>query len=139
MAICIAGCLLVAACTSLESFADRQQRHRCYTLALRKLPEHATRADIYAALPPQTLPALPVGFTIMGCGAMATERYPLDADYQVAVPFLYARSRFIQERAMAHFDSPKPYQFTRSIQTPRDMIFAAEPSIEPRDHKQFPP
>lgn len=138
MAICVAACWHVAACTSFESFADRQQRHRRYTRLLRELPKRATRADIYTALPPQALPAPPAGFAMTGVGAMATERYPLDRDYQIAVPFVYARSRFIYERAMAHLDSPKPYGFTRDVQTPRDMIFAAQPSIEPRDHKLFP-
>ena len=72
----------------------------------------------------------------MGVGAMATECYPLDADYQVAVPFLYVRSRFIYQREMAHFGSTTPYRFRRSIQSPHDMIFAAKPSIEPRDTKR---
>ena len=133
VALCVLACLVVAACSSFEGFADRQQRHRRYTQALRALPERATRADIYAALPPLAMPTLPVYVSLTGVGALGTERYPLDADYQVAVPFLYARSRFIYDRSMPDVIISKPYRFTLSGQSPRDQIFAAKPSIEPRD------
>jgi hypothetical protein len=116
----------------LERFADRQQRYRRYAHALQTVPERATRADNYRALPPQTQPAPPSLFSITGVGAIASEYYPLDADYEVAVQFLYARSRFIYQRGMAHFDSSTPYHFTHSIQLPQDMIFGAKPSIERR-------
>ena len=128
-AVCLAACLIVAACTSVERFADRQQRHRRYVDALQTLSERATRADIYRALPPQTLPAPPRILSITGLGAMATEYYPLDADYEVAVPFLYANSRFIFQRTQ--------YHFTGSFELPQDMIFG-EPSIERRTTKRFP-
>ena len=139
MAVCIAACLSLAACTSVERFTDRQQRYRRYAHALRTLPESATRLDIYRALPPQTQPAPPRIFTLTGLGASATEFYPLDADYEVAVPFLYARSPFIYQGAMAHFDSSTPHHLTHSIQSPQDMIYVDTTSIERRNTKRFIP
>jgi hypothetical protein len=136
LAICIGMCVFMAACASFKRFADRQQRYCRYTRALRHLPDHATRADIYAALPPLRPPAPPFDFAIIGVGAMATECYPLDADYQVVVTFLYARSRFIYDEKMTHFH--RLHRFTRSVQTPRDEIFPTKPTIGHRDSNAFP-
>lgn len=132
-AMSLAALGVFAACSSFERFTDRQNRHHRYARILRTLPERLTRAELYAALPSQTKSPPPSFVSVTGIGVLGTERYALDADFQVVAPFLYAMPQLAISDLFGV--SPSPKLSTPIVQSPRDSVFGAELSIESRHNR----